>query len=53
MHIWGPIVLHPATYAVADQFNAALSMGVRYVLVAYNTSIKPTVEDIQFLLEHL
>lgn len=53
MHIWGHIVLHPMSVPIADQFMFYLFMGCRYTTVVYVAVLKPTLEDLKFLLDHV
>jgi len=52
MHIWGPIIIHPMTLPIADQIASFVVMSAKYTVTVYGAVLKPTIEDILFLMEH-
>ena len=53
MHIWGSFALHPLTFPVADQLAALIGGSSQYLLAMCGATLKPMIEDFQFLFDHL
>jgi len=53
MHIWGAFVLHPLSIPIADQLAAVAGSGCKYFFLVCGAVVKPTVEDLIFIMNHL